>query len=128
MTQSVAEKSSVAKHCAELIKANTCIFIDAGSTYLAMAEYIPCDLELTIVTNLPQIASLLSSRTNGELILLGGKINPQTGSTMGSETVNQIHNMVFDQTYIEYYNTKRIKAKLKGLTPVEYRNQALQAA
>jgi len=29
--------------------------------------------------------------------------------------------------YIEYYNTKRIKAKLKGLTPVEYRNQALQA-
>ncbi|HGN1708045.1 TPA: transposase [Providencia rettgeri] len=30
--------------------------------------------------------------------------------------------------YIEYYNTKRIKAKLRGLTPVEYRNQALQAA
>ena len=61
MTQSVAEKSSVAKHCAELIKANTCIFIDAGSTYLAMTEYIPSDLELTIVTNSPQIASLLSA-------------------------------------------------------------------
>lgn len=30
--------------------------------------------------------------------------------------------------YIEYYNTRRIKAKLKGLTPVQYRNQALQAA
>nr|WP_293228581.1 IS3 family transposase [Moritella sp.] len=30
--------------------------------------------------------------------------------------------------YIEYYNTKRIKVKLKGLTPIEYRNQALQAA
>ncbi|MBY6196462.1 IS3 family transposase, partial [Vibrio hangzhouensis] len=28
----------------------------------------------------------------------------------------------------EYYNTKRIKVKLKGLTPMEYRNQALQAA
>ena len=61
MTQSVDEKSSVAKRCAELIKANTCIFIDAGSTYLAMAEYIPNDLELTIVTNSPQIASLLSA-------------------------------------------------------------------
>jgi putative transposase len=32
------------------------------------------------------------------------------------------------EDYIEYYNTKRIKIKLKGLTPVEYRNQALQAA
>ncbi|MEW6999593.1 IS3 family transposase, partial [Colwelliaceae bacterium BS250] len=29
---------------------------------------------------------------------------------------------------IEYYNKKRIKAKLKGMTPVEYRNQALMAA
>ena len=30
--------------------------------------------------------------------------------------------------YIEYYNTKRIKVKLKGLTPIEYRTQALKAA
>ncbi|WP_318436336.1 IS3 family transposase [Photobacterium leiognathi] len=28
----------------------------------------------------------------------------------------------------EYINTKRIKIKLKGLTPLEYRNQALQSA
>ncbi|MFI3277007.1 IS3 family transposase, partial [Vibrio splendidus] len=27
-----------------------------------------------------------------------------------------------------YYNTKRIKVKLKGLTPIEYRTQALKAA
>ena len=26
--------------------------------------------------------------------------------------------------YIEYYNTKRIKLKLKGLSPVEYRTQS----
>ncbi|WP_368666850.1 IS3 family transposase [Xenorhabdus sp. PB62.4] len=32
------------------------------------------------------------------------------------------------EEYIEYYNTKRIKVKLKGLTPIEYRNQALHAA
>jgi len=30
--------------------------------------------------------------------------------------------------YIEYYNTIRIKVKLKGLTPIEHRNQALLAA
>lgn len=30
--------------------------------------------------------------------------------------------------YIAYYNNDRIKVKLKGLTPVEYRNQALEAA
>lgn len=28
------------------------------------------------------------------------------------------------EEYIEYYNTKRITTKLKGLTPVQYRNQS----
>ncbi|RUO64332.1 hypothetical protein CWI78_12865 [Idiomarina ramblicola] len=30
--------------------------------------------------------------------------------------------------YIDYYNNKRIKLKLKGLSPIDYRNQALVAA
>lgn len=30
--------------------------------------------------------------------------------------------------YIDYYNNKRIKLKLKGLSPIEYRNQTLVAA
>ena len=30
--------------------------------------------------------------------------------------------------YIHYYNHDRIKAKLKGLSPVEYRTQASSAA
>ncbi|MEF2915531.1 MAG: IS3 family transposase, partial [Longicatena caecimuris] len=27
--------------------------------------------------------------------------------------------------YIKYYNTQRITVKLKGLTPIQYRNQSL---
>ena len=100
VAQSVSEKSDVARRCAELIKPDTCIFIDAGSTYLAMVDFIPETFELTIVTNSPQIASALSSRQSGELILLGGKVSPKTGSTLGLDTVNQVRNMIFDQTFI----------------------------
>lgn len=32
------------------------------------------------------------------------------------------------EQYIDYYNHKRIKVKLKGLSPVQYRTQALEAA
>ncbi len=32
------------------------------------------------------------------------------------------------KTYIDYYNNKRIKSKLKGLSPVQYRIQSLGAA
>jgi len=27
--------------------------------------------------------------------------------------------------YIEFYNTKRLKKKLEGMTPIEYRNHTL---
>ncbi|RXX84396.1 IS3 family transposase, partial [Klebsiella pneumoniae] len=32
------------------------------------------------------------------------------------------------EDYIYYYNNERISLKLKGLSPVEYRTQALRAA
>ena len=32
------------------------------------------------------------------------------------------------EKYIDYYNTKRIKAKLKGMSPVQYRTHSQQAA
>lgn len=32
------------------------------------------------------------------------------------------------EKYIDYYNYKRIKAKLKGMSPVQYRTHALKAA
>lgn len=32
------------------------------------------------------------------------------------------------EEYIDYYNKQRITAKLKGLTPVQYRNQSLITA
>ena len=38
------------------------------------------------------------------------------------ELIKEIHEFIY------YYNHKRIKLKLKGLSPVDYRNQALIAA
>ncbi|MBQ9424409.1 MAG: IS3 family transposase, partial [Erysipelotrichaceae bacterium] len=32
------------------------------------------------------------------------------------------------EDYIYYYNNDRIKSRLKGLTPAEYRNQALTSS
>lgn len=45
------------------------------------------------------------------------------------ETFNDANELIQSiKEYIEYYNHKRIKLKLKGLSPIEYRNQALVAA
>lgn len=42
------------------------------------------------------------------------------------ESVDELEETLKD--YIHYYNHERIKIKLKGLTPVQYRNQSLESA
>ena len=42
------------------------------------------------------------------------------------ESMNQFK--LEHELYIEYYNHKRIKGKLKGLSPVQYRIQSSEAA
>ncbi len=40
------------------------------------------------------------------------------------QSLNQLKQAIVD--YIDYYNNKRIKVKLKGLSPVQYRTKSLQ--
>lgn len=39
------------------------------------------------------------------------------------KTLEELEKII--EKYIDYYNNKRIKEKLKGLTPASYRNQSL---
>lgn len=43
------------------------------------------------------------------------------------EFVNVEHFKLELEKYIEYYNKKRVKAKLKGMSPVQYRTYAQTA-
>ena len=41
------------------------------------------------------------------------------------DTVEDFNQAIED--YIQWYNTERIQQRLKGLTPMHYRNQALES-
>ena len=46
-----------------------------------------------------------------------------------NETFKDVNELIENiKEYIHYYNNERIKLKLKGLSPIQYRNQALAAA
>ena len=46
-----------------------------------------------------------------------------------NETFKDVNDLIENiKEYIHYYNNERIKLKLKGLSPIQYRNQALAAA
>ncbi len=77
----------------KLIKPEQVVFIDAGSTNLAVAHALPDELNITVVTNAPSIAAVLAERENIHLVLLGGTINRNTGAALGAQTLRDAANI-----------------------------------
>ena len=67
-----AIKLRIAQQCARLVKPGGTIFIDTGTTNLAMAEALPAELALTVVTNSPEIAAVLVKKPLYDVVMLGG--------------------------------------------------------
>lgn len=95
-----AEKHTIAQKAATLIQAGGCIFIDAGTTNLALAKALPADLNVTVVTNSPAIAAELLHHPLCEVIITGGQIQRASGGTVGATAASQIQGIIFDQAFI----------------------------
>ncbi|WP_029029907.1 DeoR/GlpR family DNA-binding transcription regulator [Salinarimonas rosea] len=75
---------------AALAPADALVFIDAGSSSLAVAAALPRDRRLTVATNAPAIAALLYDRPGVSTILVGGRVDPLSGACVGADTVAAI--------------------------------------
>ncbi len=91
-------KDALGRGGAALMRAGQCVFLDAGTTNLAIARSIDPNLTLTVATNSPAIAQVLMA--SKEVILLGGRINPATGGALGVTAVQQLQQMYFDQCFL----------------------------
>src|SRR6266567_8038640 len=69
-----AEKDRIAKAALAEVPAEGAILLDAGSTTGRLADALPVDRELTVVTHSLTIAMALSARPNLTLMLLGGRL------------------------------------------------------
>jgi len=81
--EAVERKARLARAAVRLVTADSVLFIDAGSTNLAIAEALP-ELPLTVITNAPTIAVALQERAAIELILIGGRVDRRSGASLGA--------------------------------------------
>jgi len=78
-----AEKTLIAKAAlAEVPDAGT-VVLDAGTTTVRLAEQLPTDRELTVVTNSLPVAAVLAARPNITLHLVGGTLRGRTLAAVG---------------------------------------------
>jgi len=86
MTIAAERKAALARTAAGLIPAGATVFLDAGSTNVALARALPAGAGLTVATNAPAVAATLIERDIAT-IQLGGLIDPRSGAAIGAKAL-----------------------------------------
>ncbi|WP_411036469.1 DeoR/GlpR family DNA-binding transcription regulator [Shinella sp. BYT-45] len=79
-------KAALARAAVGLIPSKSTLFLDAGSTNLALARALPAGAGLTVATNAPVIAAALLERDIAT-IQLGGLIDARSGAAIGAKAM-----------------------------------------
>lgn len=89
-------KSRLAQVAATLVKEGQTLFIDAGSTNLAIARALSRSQRLTVLTNAPSVATALSDHLNCTVVVLGGIYDHAKGACLGAQTVREAKQIFAD--------------------------------
>jgi len=93
------EKQALALAALELLKEGQIIFLDAGSTHLYLADLLPRDQRLTVVTNALSIASKMLEQPGIHTILIGGELDADIGGCVDAKAVQEIDGFHFDLAF-----------------------------
>ena len=89
-------KRRIAARALDELPSGGSIILDAGSTALAVAELLPPDLDLTVVTNSLAAATVLSTHPGITLYLLGGRVRGTTGASVGEWATGPLGEVTVD--------------------------------
>lgn len=93
-------KEVIAAKAAALLKPNTCVFLDSGTTVTKFCEFIKDDLQLLIYTSGLTCAMELKRLEHSEIYLLGGRLNKVSYATYGSDALDSIKDVHFNIAFI----------------------------
>jgi len=93
-------KERIAKAALAELPAEGAVLLDAGTTTARIAELLPTDRELTIVTNSIPIALTLSVRPNLQVLVVGGRVRSRTLAGVGDWAINALSSVRVDVAFI----------------------------
>jgi DeoR family fructose operon transcriptional repressor len=123
-TVMVAEKERIAKAALAEVPEQGAILLDAGTTTGRLAEILPTERELTVVTNSVPIVMTLSHRANLTLLLLGGRVRRTTLAAVDAWALAALADTYVDVAFI---GTNGISVE-RGLTTPDPAEAAVKRA
>jgi DeoR family transcriptional regulator, fructose operon transcriptional repressor len=98
--RNVEEKDRIAKAAIAELPVEGAILLDSGTTTARIAEMLPLDCELTVVTNSLPIALTLSVRPNLQVLITGGRVRSRTLAGVGDWTGNALATVRVDVAFL----------------------------
>lgn len=93
--------ASIAKRAAVYVKADDIIYLTSGSLGFIMLDYLPKDIEYTVVVNSVALANELKYWDNIEVYVAGGKMRRHgTASIVDGFAQSFVRNMHFDTCFM----------------------------
>ncbi|MBX6354413.1 MAG: DeoR/GlpR transcriptional regulator [Micromonosporaceae bacterium] len=99
-TRRVPEKRRIAAAAVELLGDAETIFIDEGFTPQLIAEALPTDRPLTVVTASLSTAAVIATSTSATAILLGGRVRGRTLATVDHWASRMLAGFVIDLAFV----------------------------
>jgi len=97
--QNARAKRQIGQAAAALVREGDVIFLDAGSTLIAMAEFL-VGKRLTVVTHSLPIADRLAGRDGIEVFLLGGQVRRDLMSVVGYRAEESLASFRLDKAFL----------------------------
>lgn len=102
--QAAGAKVAIAQAAIQLIRQGQVIILDGGTTPLQVAQRLPQDLRITVITHSPPIAQALAEYTAIEVIVIGGKLYRHSMVTVGAVAVEAFRNIRADLCFLGIYS------------------------
>ncbi|MEN8797752.1 MAG: DeoR/GlpR family DNA-binding transcription regulator [Flavobacteriaceae bacterium] len=115
-TYALKEKTSIAQKALGLIRDNSVIFIDGGTTCLELARLLPPELHLICFTVSLPVAMQLSTKPNVRVMFIGGEVDAEAQIVTGSQAIHLLAGIRVDYGFI---GTGYVDA-LHGLTEFDW--------
>jgi len=84
---STAQKVTLGRFAAAMIRPGQIVFLDGGTTTLEVARQLPLDLRATLITHSPTIAVELARHPDIEILVLGGRLFRHSMVQVGAEVI-----------------------------------------
>jgi DeoR family fructose operon transcriptional repressor len=119
-----AEKERIARLALAELPDEGSILLDAGTTTARLADILPTDRELVVLTNALPIAMSLSVRPNITVLMIGGKVRGRTQAAVDAWALQALADSYVDVAFI---GTNGITTE-RGLTTPDTTESAVKRA